>query len=308
MSCKKLTFSPLFSESDVVAYSSRSIVAFTRDTTDGALSNQVNQKDNPGGALDGASQVAISPDGKNIYIACYVADGIVYYDRDPSDGSLSNKKTITDATNLDGANSVAVSPDGKSVYVTGSKSDTMVSFDRDATTGALTNKVVTKDSTNLDGARGVAVSPDNKNVYTVSYTSKTIVSFDRPFDFSCSSGQYKGSRTCKACTAVAGAASGATYTCTSALNSRVSACAAATPEKTAGGTNTADTCKKKGESNAGSTPTPASGGTGGTGGTTTPSSGDINAGSTPTPALGGTGITGVAATVMFLFFVAVMGL
>merc|ERR1712166_655036 len=45
-----------------------------------------------------------------------------------------------------------------------------------------------------------------------------------------------------ACTAVVGAVADATYTCTSATDSRVSACAAATSIKTVGATGAADTC------------------------------------------------------------------
>merc|ERR1711865_900054 len=55
----------------------------------------------------------------------------------------------------------------------------------------------------------------------------------------------ENSATCAAqtaCTAVVGAVADATYTCTSATDSRVSACAAATSIKTVGGAGAADTC------------------------------------------------------------------
>merc|ERR1740130_1156079 len=55
----------------------------------------------------------------------------------------------------------------------------------------------------------------------------------------------ENSATCAAqtaCTAVVGAVADATYTCTSATDSRVSACAAATSIKTVGATGAADTC------------------------------------------------------------------
>ena len=58
----------------------------------------------------------------------------------------------------------------------------------------------------------------------------------------CSDGFYFADKKCTTCAKITGAKADATYTCTSKTTSRVSACAAATSKKTAGGTGTADTC------------------------------------------------------------------
>jgi DNA-binding beta-propeller fold protein YncE len=143
--------------------------------------------------LDTATSVAVSPDGKNLYVASYGDDAVVTYsllpgtteelgtfgcidDNDPPQGP----DTCADSTDgLDGANSVAVSPDGKSVYVASREDDAVVRFDRNLTTGALTPADCWDDNdsgadgcghvTNgLTGAMSVTVSPDNKSVYATS--------------------------------------------------------------------------------------------------------------------------------------------
>merc|ERR1712164_93385 len=58
---------------------------------------------------------------------------------------------------------------------------------------------------------------------------------------SCASGTWDNSNVCTACTPVSDAAGSATYTCTSASDSRVSACATG-KKKTVGATGAHDTC------------------------------------------------------------------
>merc|ERR1712166_691524 len=81
------------------------------------------------------------------------------------------------------------------------------------------------------------------------------------------------SGTCTTCTTVTGALKGATYTCTSAADSRVSACAAATSVKKVGAAGAMDTCTAKAA--------PASGGGGEPAGSTPAGSG-VSAANTAT--------------------------
>ena len=60
--------------------------------------------------------VAVSPDGKSVYVTNAGSDDISQYDVGPG-GVLSPKSPATVATGID-PQGVAVSPDGKSVYVT----------------------------------------------------------------------------------------------------------------------------------------------------------------------------------------------
>ncbi len=125
------------------------IVRFDRDTTTGALTPQgciadagisgcgvgVTQQ-----GLDAATGVAVSPDGKSVYVASQADDAIVRFDRDTTTGALTGAGCIQDVgkadcgTNTQGLHSaygVAVNPDNKSVYVASAQDNAIVRFDRD---------------------------------------------------------------------------------------------------------------------------------------------------------------------------------
>jgi DNA-binding beta-propeller fold protein YncE len=156
--------------------------------------------------LNGASEVAVSPDNRNVYVAAYDDDAIATFDRDPHSGALEQKAgragcasargggSCADAKPLDGPQAVAVSRDGRSVYVAAEGSGALLVFDRDRS-GALHLKrgrdaCVSENGT--DGAcaiapgvdvRGgsdtVAVSPDGKNVYVASRGDTWVAILDR---------------------------------------------------------------------------------------------------------------------------------
>jgi sugar lactone lactonase YvrE len=191
----------------VVSISDDAIVRFDRDTTTGALTAQGCIADPPDAAGCGASQqglagangVAVSPDGKSVYVASGADDTIARFDRDTTTGALTPQGCIADGGDsagcgtadqgLDGAEGVAVSPDGKSVYVVSEFDGAIVRFDRDSTTGALTPQGCIADSPDsiecgasqqgLAGALDVAVSPDGRSVYVASINDDAIVRFER---------------------------------------------------------------------------------------------------------------------------------
>lgn len=153
-------------------------------------------------AMVDLSDVAVSPDGRNVYVTSYTSASITRFDRDAATGALTRAGCITSATGcggadvdakpgLDGARSVAVSADGRSVYVSGETADAVVAFARDTGTGALTYVgCVTGAATGCTGARavsqvgldspeGVAVSPDGNAVFVASYNSNALTWFRR---------------------------------------------------------------------------------------------------------------------------------
>ncbi len=194
------------------------IAIFDRDVSTGGLGQKPGQAGcigsadgfsgpNPGLcpdgiALDGADSVTVSPDGANVYVASSSSDAVAIFDRDPSNGSLTQESgsgacisetgasPCADGTALDGANTVAVSPDGANAYVASSISKAVAVFDRDPTSGALTQQPGTAgcisetgtegacaDGVELHSAGSVTVSPDGANAYVSSSTAVTI--FDR---------------------------------------------------------------------------------------------------------------------------------
>jgi fibronectin-binding autotransporter adhesin len=189
------------------------IAVFQRDETTGRLSqlpgpaacvSETRPGCRPGRALYGFLQLAISPDGKNVYVASGDSDAIAVFKRNPTSGALLQPQdpsgcvsetgtggTCTDGKALRYPVAVALSADGKSVYVVSGGSSAVAAFRRNSTTGALTQLVgpagkagcVSQTGTGGACARGklldapsqLAVSADGQSVYVVSTDSDDAV-------------------------------------------------------------------------------------------------------------------------------------
>ncbi len=154
-----------------------------------------------------AASVAISRDGRNVYVAAYGSDGVATFDRNTRTKALVQKpgpagctsKTGVDgcaiARSLDGPESVTVSRDGANVYVASGGGNAVTAFDRDPDDGTLTLKAGKRGCVSIDGTDGacatasgldiadgpssVAVSPDGANVYASSANRGIVLVLDR---------------------------------------------------------------------------------------------------------------------------------
>jgi fibronectin-binding autotransporter adhesin len=159
--------------------------------------------DGPGVGF-GSHAIAISPDGRSVYVAASKANAITIFARNPKTGALVQPKGEAGcvsfgaehgcgpAIGLLGPNSVAVSPDGRSVYATSRGGNSLTSFLRNPKTGALTQLPPTSSGcisgVPLPGCAAgralidpdvVDVSRDGKNVYVGSFAGSAVVSFAR---------------------------------------------------------------------------------------------------------------------------------
>jgi DNA-binding beta-propeller fold protein YncE len=157
----------------------------------------------------GSRAVAISPDGRNVYVAASGANAIAVFDRNPVTGALTQPKgkrgclaaVVANqgkgegcgvAIGLLAPNSVAVSPDGRNVYATSRDGASVVAFHRNRKSGAL-KQLPPSASGCISGlpipgctaGRGVkwpdvvVVSPDGKNVYVGDFAGSGVTSFSR---------------------------------------------------------------------------------------------------------------------------------
>lgn len=157
----------------------------------------------------GSRAIAISPDGRNVYVAASGSDSIAVFDRSRATGALTQPKgkagcvaSVTGhakgaqgcglAAGLDAPNSVAVSPDGKNVYATSRDGAAVVTFHRNRLTGQL-RQLPPSASGCVSGlpipgctaGRAlkwpdvVVVSPDGKNVYVGDFAGSGVISFSR---------------------------------------------------------------------------------------------------------------------------------
>ncbi len=153
------------------------VVVFTRDAafmsgTYGELSAPVSSI----GGIDGALGLAVSPDGRNLYVAASAANSVVVLDRNPATGALTLVQTLTDGAvgNLDGVRAAAVSPDGLRVFVVSEIDNSILAFDRDPADGTLTYVAYTA---GMSSPRSLAVSPDGSHVYVASSGDDLVYGF-----------------------------------------------------------------------------------------------------------------------------------
>lgn len=155
------------------------------------------------GPLMGSHAVAVSPDGRNVYVAASKSDAIAVFSRDRRSGALTQPAGAEGcvaakgaagcgvAIGLDGPNSVAISPDGRFVYATSRTANSVTTFHRNKKTGAL--RQLPPGSGCVSGvpipgcASGRAlvapdvlvVSPDGENLYVGSFFGNAVASFQR---------------------------------------------------------------------------------------------------------------------------------
>jgi DNA-binding beta-propeller fold protein YncE len=186
------------------------VAVFSRDTGTGALTQLTStsacvSETGSGGtcadglALDGAYNVAFSPDSRHAYVGSYNSGGVAVFTRNKTTGALTQFTgtaacitetgtggLCTDGKGLWGTRELAISPDGESLYVAGDTNDSVAVVARDGFSGRLSQSASTSvclhetgavgclDGTGLDGATGVAVDPSGLNVYVASVNSDTI--------------------------------------------------------------------------------------------------------------------------------------
>lgn len=172
-----------------IRYSDNALMTFARNSLDGSLKhiNTIKNGEAMVHGIEGAYDLAISHDGKNVYVTGYKDDAIAIFDRD-EEGTLTFKQSIYDnvgdVDGLDGAYMIAISQDDSSVYVTGFFDDALVVFDRN-TDGTITFKQKFSkniNTTGLDGAFGVSLNSSNTLVYVTGNTNGTLTVFKRNQD------------------------------------------------------------------------------------------------------------------------------
>ena len=131
--------------------------------------------------------MAVSADGKNVYVTADKPGSVSVFSRDADTGDLQPVMCVsengsdglcTDGTALLGASSVTIAPDGRQVFVTAAGIGGVTSYARDAATGALTPQACLLDNApkggsctsapELGGAAASAITPDGKTLLIAS--------------------------------------------------------------------------------------------------------------------------------------------
>jgi 6-phosphogluconolactonase (cycloisomerase 2 family) len=158
-----------------------------------------------GGGLRSVSSVAVSSDGRNVYVTGPESSAVVSFARDRVSGDLNQLGCVSGDGNyrqdpdcapgraIQYAQRVAVSPDGAHVVVAATDSHSLILFARDPATGALTQLPAFDgcigDATNgpaycqpglgLALPIGLAFSPDGRHLFTGSFGHGSVAAFAR---------------------------------------------------------------------------------------------------------------------------------
>ncbi|HKP89958.1 MAG TPA: hypothetical protein VJT75_08285 [Thermoleophilaceae bacterium] len=150
----------------------------------------------PSNLLFGANAIAVSPDGRSVYVSALSSDAVIEFDRAEGgqityDGCASSSGSggicHKGGENFRAPNSLVVSPDGRVVFATTSGKPGVWSLEREAS-GRLTFWDCVLDvsgtpcqnppGTPVTGAAGLAISPDGQTLYVGAAGSSTIGVFD----------------------------------------------------------------------------------------------------------------------------------
>jgi DNA-binding beta-propeller fold protein YncE len=209
---ESLAVSPDGKDLYVAAGGSHAVTRLFRNPTTGAITQpragHCISNAGAGPCIDGhglsyPSSVAVSPDGRSIYVASSLSNSVARLNRNPTTGAISQPvgpngcisqtgaQMCADGHALQSPLGVSVTADGKSVYVASRGSDAVARFNRDPATGRIsqppgsagciseTGAQTCANGEGLGGPDAVATSPDGKSVYVASVTDAAIARLDR---------------------------------------------------------------------------------------------------------------------------------
>ncbi len=160
------------------------LAVFRRDPDTGALAAIQTVGTRPGGPfLDATAGVALSPDGRHLYVSAFGARAVNVFTVDPVSGLASFvAAAVDDRDGVDGlgsAHGLVVSPDGAHVYVAGFEDGAIAVFARDTASGTLAFVEAVRDVDGLAGVLQLAIAPDGAHLYAAAAGDDAVAVFAR---------------------------------------------------------------------------------------------------------------------------------
>ncbi|MEM9556157.1 MAG: beta-propeller fold lactonase family protein [Acidobacteriota bacterium] len=154
------------------------LLAFRRDVTQESLSLETVLADNVGGVfgLDGATSVAVAPDGGHVFVASAIDDALTVFARDASTDDLTLVDFEQAGGLVEGPSSVAVRGDGERLFVASRDAGWISIFSRDPTIDDIVYDLSFR-RPSTQGASDLALSGDAQRLYVTSAETDTLTVF-----------------------------------------------------------------------------------------------------------------------------------
>lgn len=165
------------------------VAIFQRESSSGNLTfvGQARQGVDGVNGLLGVRAVAISSDGTSLYAAGTGDDAVAAFERDVTNGSLSQIAVYRDGDGpidgLAGVSSIAIDPSGALLFAVASEDAALTVFSRNVDDGRLRHVETWHDGVNgvdgLAGANSVSLGPAGVHVYVTSSVDDAVAVFGR---------------------------------------------------------------------------------------------------------------------------------
>lgn len=168
-----------------------SLAVFSRDaTSDELILSDVETSYFGAPGLTGATDVAVSPDGRHIYATGEIDDAIAIFAKDPTQDAIAFVDWLQNGANgvtgLSGASSITLDKAGAFAFATGRWSDAVAVFSRESSTGLLYPETVYSNSQiaidGLAGASDVTLDVSSELVCVTGSEDDAVVLFQRSSD------------------------------------------------------------------------------------------------------------------------------
>lgn len=175
------------------------VVAFARDPLTGALTRLRAWSDGevaplPDGSgnappvrgIRGGIAIAITADGRFVYVAGKEADAVAVFARDTGSGLLAWRSQVVDGElgvdGIGGVSALALSPDGRHLYAGGASDQAIAAFGINSTSGALTQASVIRQGggiNGLNGVNGLAFDAGGTLLFATADINRSVTAFRR---------------------------------------------------------------------------------------------------------------------------------
>jgi DNA-binding beta-propeller fold protein YncE len=153
------------------------VVVFGRNEANGDLQFIEAERDDNNNIsfMNGPEGLAVSPDGRNVYVAAQDDSTIVVFDRNQQTGVLNENEEQLGDDNMLGLEDLAVSPNGKLLAVAVNFDDAVLLYRR-AADGSISqlDTIVSTPNAPLSTANDVAWSADSKTIYVAAAAADVV--------------------------------------------------------------------------------------------------------------------------------------